>query len=431
MSPPLIPSLLEFLQRSPTPFHAVRNMARELRAAGFVALREGDPWGIRNGSSIVAFSAGSSAAPESGLRLIGAHTDSPCLRLKPQPAVVKNGYLQLGVEVYGGALLNPWFDRDLSLAGRITYIDRGGDIAQCLVDFRRPVGVIPSLAIHLDRDVNNNRSIDAQKHLPVIIALHPGDDAPDLRSKLLLHLQQEHPETDAERVLDFDLSFYDTAAPQLLGLDREFIAGARLDNLVSCYLGLRAIIDAGGKQPSVLVCNDHEEVGSLSAAGARGPFLRSVLERWLGSGEELARVIDRSLLLSVDNAHGIHPNYSDRHDENHGPLLNSGPVIKVNANQSYATSGETAAIFRHLCQSAGVPVQSFVVRTDMACGSTIGPLTAGELGVRTLDVGVPQLAMHSVRELCGVSDIEHLSRALSAFVRAPDLQVSQAEASTA
>jgi aspartyl aminopeptidase len=434
LPPPLIPSLLEFLQQSPTPFHAVRNMQRELRAAGFIHLREGDRWAlaagdryyvVRNGSSVIAFATSGGSAPDAGLRLIGAHTDSPCLKPKPQPEMVRNGYLQLGVEVYGGALLNPWFDRDLSLAGRVTFVNRNGDIVQALVDFRRPIGMIPSLAIHLDRDVNNNRSIDAQKHLPAIVMLHTGDDKPDLRSQLLRHLQHEQPEADAERVLDYDLSFYDVAPPQLLGMDREFIAGARLDNLVSCYLGLRALIDSGAEQPSVLVCNDHEEVGSMSAAGARGPFLRSVLERWLGAGEKLARVIDRSLLLSVDNAHGVHPNYSDRHDENHGPVLNRGPVIKVNANQSYATSGETAAIFRHLCSRAEVPLQSFVVRTDMACGSTIGPLTAGELGVRTLDVGIPQLAMHSVRELCGVSDAEHLHRALLAFVRQTGLSVNE------
>ena len=211
------------------------------------------------------------------------------------------------------------------------------------------------------------------------------------------------------------MSLYDCQPPALIGLNQEFVASARLDNLLSCFTGLKALLDAGDRQAKLLVCNDHEEVGSASACGADGPFLKSVLERICPQPETLARCIHRSWLISADNAHGIHPNYADKHDANHGPLLNKGPVIKTNANQRYATNSETAGLFRFLCEQADIPVQSFVVRSDMACGSTIGPLTASTIGVRTLDIGVPTFAMHSIRELAGARDTEYLYNALKAF----------------
>ncbi len=241
------------------------------------------------------------------------------------------------------------------------------------------------------------------------------DEPVDFRTFLLELARQQYPALDIEAVLDFELSFYDCQPPDLIGLKQEFIAAARLDNLLSCFIGMRALLDAGDKQAKLLVCNDHEEVGSTSACGADGPFLKSVLERICMKPEAMARCIDRSWLISADNAHGIHPNFADKHDANHGPLLNHGPVIKINANQRYATNSETAGLFRLLCEQTGVPVQSFVVRSDMACGTTIGPLTAGSIGVRTLDVGVPTFAMHSIRELAGARDTEYLHKALKAF----------------
>ena len=413
--------LLDFLAASPTPFHAVGEMARRLTDAGFERRPEAEPWELRpgeryfttrNDSSVIAWTlpAGTSL-PASGLRMVGAHTDSPCLKLKPQPETHREGYLQLGVEVYGGALLNPWFDRDLSIAGRVSYLDGDGAIAHGLVDFKEPVAVIPSLAIHLDRDANESRSINQQTYLPPVL----GRQGEDFDLNTLLRQRLEEAGAGAGEILDHELVLYDTQPPALVGLEREFIASARLDNLLSCFAGMRALLEASGDAGALLVCNDHEEVGSTTASGARGPMLNQMLERLLPDPEERNRALPRSMLISADNAHGVHPNFADRHDENHGPLLNRGPVIKMNANQRYATNSETAAIFRRLAADEEVAVQTFVVRSDMACGSTIGPLTAAETGVRTVDVGVPQWAMHSVRELAGAADAFNLSRVLRRF----------------
>ena len=414
--------LLAFLHRSPTPYHAAGNLALLLEARGFRELREADAWHIesggryfvrRNGSSLIAFVRGRGAPEEAGLRLVGAHTDSPCLKLKPRPELRRYGYLQLGVEVYGGALLNPWFDRDLSIAGRVSFATAAG-VAHALIDFRDPVAVIPNLAIHLDREANSGRAVNAQNHLPALLALD-GSEPRDFLTILRDRLLAEHPDCGAERVLDFELSLYDTQPPALVGLHREFVAGARLDNLLSCYAGAIALGESDGDSSAVLVCNDHEEVGSTSAIGARGPMLGSLLARMLPDREARERAIAGSMLVSADNSHGIHPNFADKHDANHGPLLNAGPVIKVNTNQRYATSSETAALFRWLCEAEGVPVQSFSVRSDMGCGSTIGPLTAANAGVRTIDVGVPTFAMHSPRELAGCNDLYGLARVLTRF----------------
>ncbi|HHJ15463.1 MAG TPA: M18 family aminopeptidase [Gammaproteobacteria bacterium] len=421
--------LIDFIQHSPTPFHATQQLRNTLLDAGFVALQEADSWQlesggrylvVRNDSSLIAFTTGRGAITDNGLRMVGAHTDSPCLHVKPQPQLQQQGYLQLGVEVYGGALLNPWFDRDLSIAGRISFRNAQQQLGNALIDFAAPVAVIPSLAIHLDRDANKSRTINAQQHLPpILMQTGEDEDAPAFNALLLEQARQQHPQLDIEAVLDFELSLYDCQPPARVGLQQDFIAGARLDNLLSCFIGMRALLDAPDGQAKLLVCNDHEEVGSTSACGADGPFLKSVLQRLCPEPEALARCIHNSWLISADNAHGIHPNYADKHDANHGPLLNAGPVIKTNANQRYASNSETAGMFRHLCDQAGVPVQSFVIRSDMACGSTIGPLTAGTIGVRTLDIGVATFAMHSIRELAGARDIDYLHTALQAFFAWP------------
>ncbi len=424
----LLDELLSFLHRSPTPFHAVSNMTAELQQHGFVALAESDRWQLRTGgryyvtrndSSLIAFVLGSDDVVETGLHMAGAHTDSPCLKIKPNPELQRSGYFQLGVEVYGGALLSPWFDRDLSLAGRVTYLTDDGVLANALIDFEKPIAIIPSLAIHLDREVNNSRSINAQTQLPLVLA-SGAETVPDFRALLLEQLRAQTGVRNAREVLDYDINCYDTQPPALVGLNQEFIASARIDNLLSCFVGLKSLIAANsgatnGARSAMLICSDHEEVGSMSTSGAQGTMLQMLLRRIAGSDENYARMIDRSLMISCDNAHGIHPNFADRHDANHGPLLNRGPVIKINANQRYATNSETAALFRHICQQIDAPVQSFVVRSDMACGSTIGPITATEIGVRTLDVGVPQWAMHSLRELAGTRDCWYLSRALTHF----------------
>ena len=420
--------LIDFLQASPTPFHATASLAQALQAAGFKALNESESWHTepggryyvtRNESSLIAFQLGSKPLAEQGLRLVGTHTDSPCLRVKPQPELQRQGFWQLGVEVYGGALLAPWFDRDLSLAGRVTY-SRDGRIESQLIDFKLPIAVIPSLAIHLNREANQGWAINPQTELPPLLAQVASGESPDFRALLADQLSREHGLL-ADVVLDFELSFYDTQRAAVVGLHEDFIAGARLDNLLSCFAGLQALLQAGAEESCVLVCTDHEEVGSASMCGADGPFLEQVLRRLLPDEETFQRCINRSLLISADNAHGVHPNYSDKHDGNHGPKLNAGPVIKINNNQRYATSSETAGFFRHLCLENEVSVQSFVTRSDMGCGSTIGPITASQLGVRTVDIGLPTFAMHSIRELAGSRDLAQLVKVLGAFYSSPQL----------
>ncbi len=415
--------LMDFIAMSPTPFHAVEQVIYKLECAGYQRLYEADEWQLqetqgyyvtRNDSSIIAFKLGDDVIAN-GIRMVGAHTDSPCLKVKPEPDMLQNGYYQLGVEVYGGALLNPWFDRDLSLAGRVNYLDEDGDLCSTLINFDKPVAIIPSLAIHLDREANNSRSINAQTDIPPVVLKLPTQNDTNKPSFRDILLQKIKDETGAIEILDFELSFYDVQEPAYVGLHQDFIASARLDNLLSCYTGLMAMTETSNPGSKLLVCNDHEEVGSASSCGAQGNFLQSVLERIAGSHESYIRMIDRSMMVSADNAHAIHPNYIDRHDANHGPEINMGPVIKVNANQRYATNSDTSAFFRQLCKQADVPVQSFVVRSDMGCGSTIGPITATETGIRTLDVGVPTFAMHSIRELAGRWDAYYLFRVLKEF----------------
>lgn len=411
-------SLCDFLNVGVTPFHVVQASIKLLEQAGFSELQSTENWHLepqgkyyvtRNDSSIIAFKLGKKL--DNTLHLVGAHTDSPCLKIKPN-ADIKSEYFQLGVQVYGGALFNPWFDRDLSIAGRVSGLTSTGKRFEELIDFKKPIACVPSLAIHLDREANKNRSINAQKHLPLLIACA---DQEDFSFKALLKKQSA--QNNIDEVLDYELSCYDTQAASVIGLNDEFVASARLDNLLSTFIGLTALINSDSAQNSLFVSNDHEEVGSASACGAQGPFLRSVLEQICqNENTSLTKLIDRSNLISVDNAHALHPNYSDKHDSQHSPILNKGPVIKVNANQRYATNSVSAADFRHLCTQNAIPVQTFVTRSDLGCGSTIGPITATELGIKTIDIGIPQLAMHSIRELAGVADCESMLNALTAFL---------------
>jgi aspartyl aminopeptidase len=417
--------MLDFIRQSPTPFHAVETMKQSFDQSGFKALAEEDTWNLveggryyvtRNDSSIIAFVVGTQPAINTGIRLVGAHTDSPCLKVKPTPELYKHNYFQLGVEVYGGALLNPWFDRDLSIAGKVVFKVGDGELQQSLIDLKKPVAVIPSLAIHLDREANDQRKINPQTDIPPIL-FKCSDRAKDFRSILVQKLIDASvvDETCDIKVMDYDLYFYDCQPPAITGLNGEFISSARLDNLLSCFTGMQALLSSPTQVTSMLICNDHEEVGSTSSTGANGPMLKSILERLYPDTEMRSRILSQSLLISADNAHGIHPNFSDKHDGNHGPIINEGPVIKINANQRYATNSVTSSLFRHLCEQQGIPLQSFVNRADMGCGSTIGPITAANIGVQTLDVGVPTFAMHSIRELAGVKDAHHLFNVLKAF----------------
>jgi aspartyl aminopeptidase len=408
---------LLFLQASPTPFHATESMASILLSVGYTELFEDQAWQLqeqagyfvrRNDSSIVAFWLADKSQP---LRLLGAHTDSPCLKVKPNANMTDKGYFQLGVEVYGGVLLAPWFDRDLSLAGRVhARID--GKIKSVMINFERAIATVPSLAIHLDREANSSRTINKQTDLPPVLAI-VGENKQDLNTILMAEVRKQF--DLVESILDYELFFYDTQPPAVIGLDNEFIASARLDNLLSCHVGLQALLSSGPGQNKVFVCTDHEEVGSVSACGAQGPFLEHTIERIWPSIEDRNRLMANSLMISVDNAHAIHPNYFDKHDENHGPIINQGPVIKVNANQRYATNSFTAAVFKQVCNDVGVKYQSFVTRTDLGCGSTIGPAIASGLGVDTIDIGVPTFGMHSIRELAGSEDAHNLAKVLSHF----------------
>ena len=408
--------LIDFIAKSPTPFHATKNLVDLFSKKGYIHLDEGQEWSIkpktgyvvtRNDSSIIAFQTGDDL--NQGINMIGAHTDSPCLRIKPNPDIKKHSYTQLGVEVYGGALLHPWMDRDLSIAGRVSGVNKDGSLFHDIIDFEKAVATIPNLAIHLDRDANKNKTINPQTNLPILLGQNLDQD---FKTLLLKYCNDQ-----AESVLEFELSCYDTQRPSLVGLNDEFVCAARLDNLLSSYIGARALLDNNAPEKAALfIATDHEEVGSASACGAQGPFLKSVLERLTSNAGALTQVITRSSMISCDNAHGIHPNYADKHDQNHGPILNQGLVIKINNNQRYASNSISSAKFKQVCEKQGIPTQTFVVRSDMGCGSTIGPITATELGIETLDIGAPQWAMHSIRETAGRQDCDYLYRALLAYI---------------
>jgi len=413
--------LLTFLNASPTPFHAVANMASTLREAGFEALDERDHWQlepqgryyvIRNDSSILAFSHPDTLST-AGLRLLGAHTDSPCLRLKPRPIQQTENCFMAAVEVYGGALLNPWFDRDLSIAGRVSW-SVSGSIQSQLVDFKKPVACVPSLAIHLDRKANQHHSIHNENDLRLLLQLQT--DSVSATDPIRHALGELIPALQESNACDYELSCYDSQPAAITGLQEEFVSSARLDNLLSCYVATTTLAESQSAYPALMICTDHEEVGSVSAVGAAGSFLQDILQRLLPDPEERQRCLRRSLLLSADNSHAVHPNFANRHDGLHLPRLNGGPVLKTNTSQRYASNSRGAALFRELCRQQQVPVQNFVSRSDLACGSTIGPITAAETGIHTVDVGIAQLAMHSIREICGATDPLRLHQVFKAFL---------------
>jgi aspartyl aminopeptidase len=423
--------LLDFLERSPTPYHAVAESVRRLRACGFRPFTADAVWElepgmrglvVRNEGTLVAFEVGSLAPAEGGFRAIGAHTDSPNLRLKPRPDVVSQGYRQLAVEPYGGILLHTWLDRDLSLAGRVR-LRRSGGLATELVDFARPLARIPNLAIHLQRELaTKGLELNPAQHAPPLLGL---EDGPALLDLLAGELSHRGPAVTPEDILAFDLMLYDTQRPALAGAREEFVSSARLDNLASCHAAVSALSRAcdEGMAPftRVVVLYDHEEVGSRSAEGAGGPVLVETLERIVsgsksGAPQGLARALSRSILVSADMAHGVHPNYADRHDAGHRPVLGRGPVLKRNANQSYATDAFSEGLFASLCRRLGIAPQHFVARSDMPCGSTIGPISAARAGLRTVDVGNPMLAMHSCRETAGAADVAPMIDVLAAYL---------------
>ncbi|MET0729391.1 MAG: M18 family aminopeptidase [Acidimicrobiales bacterium] len=418
--------MLAFIDAAPSPFHACAEAAARLEGAGFTALRETDAWPtepgsryVRRGGSLVAWSTAAHHRPTSGFRIIGAHTDSPNLRVKPQPDAGHLGYLQLGMEVYGGALLNSWLDRDLGLSGRVVIGSAHGPDERLLL-VQEPLLRVPQLAIHLDRDISTKGLLlNAQQHLSPIWGLGsplPGGFAGFIAERL---------DVSPDAIAGWDLMAHDLTPSVLAGADQELVSAPRLDNLCSSWAGLEALVCAARSgaelaQIPVLVLFDHEEIGSTSERGADSSLLPALTERiviGLGGGrEDVLRALSASICCSADNAHATHPNYADRHEPGHLIELNKGPVLKVNSNVRYATDAISAASFVAACDQAAVPFQRYAHRSDLPCGSTIGPITASRLGIPTFDVGVPQLAMHSSRELCGADDPAHYRAAMAAFL---------------
>jgi aspartyl aminopeptidase len=418
-------ALIAFLNSSPTPFHAVESAAARLLGLGAARLEESEPWAlspgqtafaVRNGSSIIAIRVPKDLS-RPRFRIAAAHTDSPCLKLKPRAPDSPANYRQWGVEVYGGVLYNSWLDRDLGVAGRVSRLE-GGRVRSSLVRKEDKPFRIPQLAIHLDRGVNESGLVlNAQRHLAPVLGLTDPGAGHSLEGWLEERVGAPFP------ALSFELHLYDTSPACYGGSDDEFVFSGRLDNLAMSHAVLEAFCGEGAGDGAIQVAAlfDNEEVGSTSAQGANSNLLEAALERTLlalglGRAESLA-ALSRSHLVSADMAHALHPNYPEKHEPSHFPLLNHGPVLKANASMRYATNSETAALFRGLCDRAGVPAQDFINRADLACGTTIGPHVAAALGVPTVDVGNPMLSMHSAREMCGSEDHGLMIRVLREFYR--------------
>jgi aspartyl aminopeptidase len=420
---PLTSDLLAFIEAAKTPYHAVAEVGSRLERAGFRRFSEREAWAlsagergfvVRGGGSIAAFRLGRKSPAEAGFVIVGAHTDSPNLRLKPNAELSSHGYEQLAIEVYGGVLLSTWLDRDLGLAGRVVLEDGSTRLVTLPGAFCR----VPNLAIHLNREVNSGGlTLNAQTQLLPIAALKVEASGLELRERVAAAIGG----VEAKAIISHDLCLFDTQPPALGGARNELIFSARLDNLASCHASLSALLATGDADATrVVVLYDHEEVGSESATGAGSPFLEALLQRLLSGhpdsqADAFARAIAGSLLVSADMAHAVHPNYPDKHDKQHRPLLGKGPVLKVNVNQRYATDAPTAARFRAACARVGVEPQTFVSRNDIGCGSTIGPISAAGLGIRTVDVGGPMLSMHSCREMAASADVAPMVRVLTAL----------------
>jgi aspartyl aminopeptidase len=426
MSPAGVTDLLAYLDASPTPYHAAAEAARRLETAGSSPLSLTDGWSsvparahvLADGAMIAWALPDSPAAPP--LRLIGAHTDSPGLRIKPDPDTGNAGWRQLAVEVYGGALVNSWLDRDLGLAGRVAVVEDGA------VDTRvfradGPLLRVPQLAIHLDREVTTHGlKLDRQRHLTPVWDVGPRDEGGFRR------FLAKEVDVSPEQIRGWDILVHDPSPASLLGVGDAFVSSGRLDDLCSCWAAVTALVDvdpasAASGVGSVVALFDHEEVGSSSTRGAAGPLLGTVLERLMtargATRDDVHVSLAASALASADMAHATHPNYAERHEPDHWVAIDGGPVVKINANQRYATEAATQAAFEAACDRAQVPVQHFVSNNEMPCGSTIGPLAATRLGIPTVDVGVAQLAMHSARELCGALDATRMAAALAEWLR--------------
>jgi len=403
--------LLDFIDASPSPWHVVATAIQQLQQNGYTQLFETDRWQLEPGgkyyvartdASLIAFIMGQQPLCDSGFRIVGAHTDSPGLRLKPKAAYAGDGLARLGVEVYGGPILATFTDRDLSLAGRV-FLRKNKGVVSHLLRFDAPLVRLPNLAIHMNREVNENGlKLNKQTELPLILGF--AKDTVEAHDRFL-SLIGNALQIDTEHILTYEFCAYDTQKGAIWGANQEFIADSQLDNLSSSHAALTALLETERPQATcVCALFDHEEVGSGSPAGAGGSFLSDVLSRLESDGEIRRRAYARSFFISADMAHAYHPNFPNAYDPQHKIMVNGGPVIKTNANQRYSTTAETAARFIELCNKAGVPFQQYVHRTDLGCGSTIGPILAARLGIPCVDVGSPMWAMHSIRESAGTLD---------------------------
>ncbi|KAI8908507.1 peptidase M18 [Gorgonomyces haynaldii] len=454
----LAKEFLKFVDASPSPFHAVKTSIEHLTAAGFTEIFERDSWSnlvpggkyffTRNRSAIIAFCVGGKYQQGNGFSIVGAHTDSPCLKVKPRSKREKLGYMQVGVELYGGGLWHTWFDRDLALAGRVLVENKDGNFDHKLVHIKRTILRIPTLAIHLDRNVNNGFSFNNENQLTPVLAqvskeLNKTDGSENtLHHPEMLQLLATELNVTVDKIRDFELCLYDTQPAALGGLNQEFIHAARLDNLMMSFCALNGLLQsldtlADDSQIRVVGLFDNEEVGSNTAHGADSNLLEVTLRRLslLGAQGEVSdlwsldqtwvvintkespfeRAITKSLLVSADMAHSVHPNYVEKHEDQHRPVMNAGVVIKQNANQRYATTSISTLLLRQFAKKANVALQEFVVRNDSPCGSTIGPMLSAKLGLRTIDVGNPQWSMHSIRETCGTKDVDSAVKLFTAF----------------
>lgn len=424
---PLIQDLMDFIDQSPTAFQATQNIKKTLEKEGFQGLNLKNKWDIKqdgkyfvtqNDSACIAFVVGSEKVEEEGFTLIGAHTDSPGFRIKPNPEMTSNGYLKLNTEVYGGPILNTWLDRPLSLAGRVSLkTDHLLKNKSAFVTFDRPLLTIPNVAIHMNRNINEGVELNRQKDLLPIMGLI--QDSFEKENWLLKEISKEL-QVSQEEIVDFDLFLYPWEKSCLIGKEQEFISAPRLDDLAMVHAGIMALCKVTPKTGiNVMVCYDNEEIGSRTKQGADSPFLGHVLERIclsLGKDrEEFLRALTNSFMISADMAHAIHPNAPEKHDPVNHPKINQGPVIKINANQSYTTDSDSSAVYERICKEAKVPFQKFVNRSDERGGSTIGPIVSGHLAIRSLDIGNPMLAMHSIRELGGTFDHRYLLRSFEVY----------------
>ncbi|WP_315078262.1 M18 family aminopeptidase [uncultured Clostridium sp.] len=421
--------LLNFINNSKSAFHGAHEVKSILDKEGFVEIKECDKWDLKHGgkyyvmkneSAIIGFEIGSGDITEEGFRLIGAHTDSPGFRIKPHAEMtVEDHYVKLNTEVYGGAILSTWFDRPLGVAGRVTLKGSNPLKPQVkLVDLNKPVLIIPSLAIHMNRTINEGYEYNRQKDTLPLLTM-----ATDKLEKdgYLLKLIAESLNVKEKEIVDFDLFVYEYEKGCLFGMNEEFISAGRLDDLWMVYAGLVALLQSkSNKATKVLVALDNEEIGSLTSQGANSSLLENILERItlaLGKDrEDFKRSLSNSVMISADLAHALHPNYAEKHDPTNRPLIGKGPVIKIAASGSYSTDSYAAAIFKQVCKNANVPCQEFVNRSDVKGGTTIGPITASKLNIPVIDMGAPLLSMHSVRELASVKDNEYTIKAFTEFL---------------